>query len=123
MLPLTLLALALVACAWVGCVLDIARAAVVQADEHWRDALMTALTCLRAEPFSVLLGGYPSAAASAFAYLCSVWFMARLDLSTPSAVPIALSFGAHQAATLFAVAWRVRWLRRALELSRASGRQ
>jgi hypothetical protein len=120
--PLALFALALVGCGSVGCVLDIARAALVRAEYSWRGALILALTRLREEPLAVLAGGYPVAAASAFAYLCCVWLMARLDLAHPSPRSLALSFAAHQAAVLFTVAWRVRWLRRALELSAESDR-
>lgn len=120
--PLALLALGLVGCGWVGCVLDIARAALVRAEYSWREALILALTRLRQEPLAVLAGGYPVAAASSFAYLCCVWLMARLDLAHPSPRNLVLSFAAHQAAVLFAVAWRVRWLRRALELSADSNR-
>ncbi len=122
LLPLALLALALVGCGWVGCVLDIARAAVVRDERGWNDALVVALTRLREEPFSVLAGGYPVAAAGAFAVLCCLWLTPRLDLSRGASASLALSFAAHQAAVLFALAFRVRWLRRALELGADSGR-
>ena len=118
--PLALLLLALVGCGWVGCVLDIARAGLVREEHTWGEALALALTCVRDEPLAVLTGGYPVAAAGAFAYLCCVWLMAHLDLAHPAPLSLALSFLAHQAAVLFAVAWRVRWLRRALELSARS---
>ena len=35
----------------------------------------------------------------------------------PTARALALAFGAHQLAVLFAIGWRVRWLAAALELS------
>ena len=120
LLPLALLALALVGCGWVGCVLDIARAVVVREEHGFQGALIAALTRLREAPFSVLLGGYPVAAASAFAYLSCLWLMPRLDLSRGAPADLALSFAAHQAAVLFAIAFRVRWLRRALELAAGS---
>lgn len=122
LVPLALLGLALLACGGVGCVLDIARAAVVRDEHGWNDALFVALTRLRDEPLSVLAGGYPVAAASAFAYLCCLWLMPRLDLSRGATSSLALSFAAHQAAVLFALGFRVRWLRRALELGAGSGR-
>jgi hypothetical protein len=120
--PLALLILALVCCGWVGCVLDIARAALVRDEHTWSEALVLALSRVREEPLAVLSGGYPVAAAGAFAYLCCVWLMARLDLAHPVPLSLALSFVAHQAAVLFAVAWRVRWLRQALTLSAGSDR-
>lgn len=117
LLPLGLLVLALVGCGWIGCVLDIARAALVREEQSWRDALLVALTRLRERPLALLMGGYPVAAASVFGYLCCVWLMARLELWRPLSLNLAMSFASHQAAVLFAVAFRVRWLRRALELS------
>jgi hypothetical protein len=120
--PLGLLLLALISCGWVGCVLDIARAALVRDEHTWGEALVVALTCLREEPLAVLSGGYPVAAAGAFAYLCCLWLVARLDLAHPVPLSLTLSFVAHQAAVLFAVSWRVRWLRHALELSARSDR-
>jgi hypothetical protein len=115
--PLALFALALVGCGSVGCGLDIARAALVREDCTWREALVLALTRVREEPLAVLAGGYPVATAGAFGYLCCLWLMAHLDLAHPVPLSLALSFAAHQAAVLFAVAWRVRWLRRALTLA------
>lgn len=119
--PLALLVLALIGCGWVGCVLDLARASLVRAERTWKQALISALICLREDPLAVLAGGYPVAAASAFAYLCCIWWMTRLGLDQPSARSLVLSFMAHQVAVLFAVAWRVRWLRQALTLSARSG--
>ncbi|MEI9950884.1 MAG: hypothetical protein WDO74_18390 [Pseudomonadota bacterium] len=125
--PIALFGLGLLACTWFGCVLDIARATLVRRGLHdsqdvhergARSALAHALLCLRERPFSVLIGAYPSVAGSALGYLSAAWLLTRLDLAGPSSVPIALAFGAHQLAVLFAIAWRVRWLGTALELSR-----
>lgn len=118
--PLFLLVLALVGCGWVGCVLDVARATLVRTEQTFREALVSALICLREEPLAVVAGGFPVAAASAFAYLCCVWLMARLDLAHASPRSLAFSFAAHQGAVLFTIAWRVRWLRQAIALSARS---
>jgi len=109
--------LGLLGCVYFGAVLDMARAAVVQRDLTAKDALYRALSCLRARPLAVFFGMYPSLAGSALAYLAALWFTARLDLSGASHLALAWAFGANQAAALFAIAWRVRWLGRALELS------
>ncbi len=122
LLPLGLLALTLIGCGFVGCVLDIARAALVRDEQGFRDALIVALNRLREQPLVVLAGGYPVAAAGAFAGLCCVWLTPHLDLSRGLASSLALSFVAHQSAILFAIAWRVRWLRHALELGESSDR-
>ncbi len=115
--PLSLVALGALALVWVNGVLDVARAAVLDRDLSFRSALVHALTVLREQPSALLSGAYASSAASAFAYLTAAWLMTRLDVSTGSAVAVALAFGVHQLAVLFAIAWRVRWLERALALS------
>jgi hypothetical protein len=115
--PVLLLGLGLLACAAVGSVLDVARAIVVERDIGARQALHWALSCLREQPFSVLLGGYSSLAGGALSYLCAAWFLARLDLSRASTVSVALAFAVHQLAVLCAIAWRVRWLGTALTLT------
>lgn len=124
--PIALFGLGLVACAWFGGALDIARAMLVQRAEHEpsergaRAALADALICLRRRPLSVLFGLYPSVAGSAFAYLTAAWLLTRFVPTTSSSVALALGFGAHQLAMLFAIACRVRWLGAALELSAES---
>jgi hypothetical protein len=115
--PNGVLVLGLLGCVYFGAVLDVARAAVVQRDLSAKDGLYRALSCVRERPLAVLFGMYPSVAGSAFAYLAALWFTARLDLSGSSHLALAWAFGANQAAALFAIAWRVRWLGRALELS------
>lgn len=121
--PIALFGLGLVACGWFGGVLDIARATLVQQSERdlpergARAALGQALFCLRKRPFDVLLGLYPSVAGSALGFLSSAWLLTRFVPASASSVAIALSFGAHQLAVLFAIGWRVRWLCAALELS------
>jgi len=90
----------------------------VQQDQSARNAWVHALTVLRREPYAVLFGSYPSAAGSVLAVLGATWALARIDLSLPSHVGAILSaFAVQQLAVLFSIAWRVRWLRRALELS------
>lgn len=116
--PIALLGLGLFACAVFGCVLDIARGALATRELGARAALAHALFCLRERPLSVLISAYPSVAGSAFAYLSAAWLLTRLEPSASSSLAIALGFGAHQLAVLFAIAWRVRWLGAALELSR-----
>jgi hypothetical protein len=118
--PIALVLLALLACGWFGSVLDIARATLVRSELGARSALSQALRCLRERPLSVLIGAYPSVAGGAFGYLCAAWLLTRLDPAERTGVALALAFGAHQLAVLFAIAWRVRWLDWALELSRAS---
>ena len=120
LLPLLTLGLGLLLCGWFGCVIDVARAALVQEELSAREALARALSCLRSQPYRLLVGAYPSVAGAALAYTCALWVMTRLDLSGPSNVAIALAFGAHQLAVLFAIGWRVRWLDTALELSAES---
>lgn len=117
------LALGVLGCGAVGCVLDLARAEIVVSNTGSREALARALLCLRHRPFAVLLGAYSSVAAAAFGYVCAAWLVNRLELTGASTLPIALSFVAHQAAVLFAIGFRVRWLSRALELcARAQAR-
>jgi len=121
--PLALIGLGLLACGWFGCVLDIARATLVRRGRREcgaRAALAHALLCLRQRPFSVLIGAYPSVAGSALGYLSAAWLVTRLDPATHSSGVIALCFGGHQLAVLFAIAWRVRWLAAALDLSRST---
>jgi hypothetical protein len=118
--PIALIGLALLACGWFGGVLDIARARLVQRglrECSARSALSHALLCLRQRPFCVLLGMYPSVAGSALACLAAAWLLTNQSAAATSSTVIALGFGAHQLALLFSIAWRVRWLSRALELS------
>jgi len=119
LMPIAVLALGLLACSAFGCVLDLARATLVQRELTAREALTHALSCLQKRPFSVLLGAYPSVAGAALGYLCAAWAMTHLDLSSPSQTVIAQAFAVHQLALLFALGFRVRWLRTALELSNA----
>ena len=121
--PIALLGLGLFAAGWFGGVLDIARATLVRRglrECRAQAALAQALRCLKKRPFSVLSGMYPSVAGAALASLAAAWLLTRQDLTAPSSTAITVAFGAHQAAVLFAIAWRVRWLGLALELSRAS---
>jgi len=121
--PLALLGLGLVACGAFGGVLDIARATLIRRDVEAggaRAALAQAVDCFRQQPLRVLLGPYPSVAGSAFAVLGATWVLLRFAPSQSSNAALVLSFGAHQLAMLFAIAWRVRWLRGALELSAES---
>jgi len=117
--PLALLGLGLLACAWFGAVLDIARATLVRhvAPSGSRVALAQALDCLRQQPLRVLLGSYSSMVGSALAFLTACWLLARFVPLEPSGAAVALTFAVHQLATLFAITWRVRWLGSALELS------
>jgi hypothetical protein len=122
-LPMALIGLALLGCGWFGGVLDIARAWLVQRGRREcsvQNALSHALSCLQRRPFAVLVGMYPSVAGSALASLTAAWILARPGSpAASSSAAIALGFGAHQLAVLFAIAWRVRWLGTALELSAA----
>jgi hypothetical protein len=118
--PLALMALGLVACGWFGGVLDIARATLVRrhvAEAGARAALARTVDCLRRRPLRVLFGVYPSVAGSALAALAAIWFLARFVPMQATGRALALGFVAHQLAILFAIAWRVRWLGEALELS------
>lgn len=118
--PLALMGLGLVACAWFGGALDIARATLVRrnaADGGARAALAQAVDCLRQRPMRVLLGVYPSVAGSALAVLAATWFLARFVPTQATGRALTLAFAAHQLAMVFAIAWRVRWLGAALELS------
>jgi hypothetical protein len=126
--PIALIGLALLGCAWFGGVLDIARGRLIQRglrESSAQAALTHALGCLRRRPFSVLLGMYPSVAGSALASLTAAWLLTRQSAAASASAVIALGFGAHQLAVLFSIAWRVRWLSAALELSAEpeSGRQ
>lgn len=121
--PLALMGLGLLACGWFGGVLDIARATLVRSDvgaRGARAALAQAVDCVRRHPLRVLIGVYPSIAGSALAVLAAIWFSAQLAPAQTSARALALGFGVHQCATLFAIAWRIRWLEAALELSAES---
>jgi hypothetical protein len=118
--PILVFAVGLLCCAWLGAVQDVARAVVVQRDLGARAALIEALTILRTDAPSVLFGSYPSATGSAFAWLSAAWILMRLDLSGPSPRTIALAFLVHQAAVLFSLALRVRWLGGALALAAAA---
>jgi hypothetical protein len=115
--PVALFSLALLASLWLSGVLDLARAAVVERDLGARSALLRASTILRERPFDVLSGSYASAAAAGFAYLAAAWLVTRVDLTQPLGSRIALCFAVHQLAVLFGIAWRVRWLRRTLDLN------
>jgi hypothetical protein len=122
-LPIALLGLGLFLSGCFGGVLDIARATLVRRglrECRARAALAQALLCLKKRPFGVLSGMYPSVAGGALAFLTAAWLLARQDPAATSNAAITLAFGAHQLAVLFAIAWRVRWLGLALELSRAS---
>ena len=119
--PSAVLLLGLLGCVYVGAVLDLARASVVQSGWTAHQGLHRALVCLRERPFAVLFGMYPSVVGSALAYLSALWLATRLNLSTPSHLALAWSFAVNQVAALFAIAWRVRWLGRALELSAQPG--
>ncbi|MEO7033707.1 MAG: hypothetical protein ABI548_07495 [Polyangiaceae bacterium] len=118
--PFALFGLALLGCLWLGGVLDLARAAVVRHDSGAREALRSALTALRDQPLDVLSGAYVSALGGLLAYLVAAWLMTRIDLSGPMPARLAFVFAVHQFAIVFGLAWRVRWLRRALELSARS---
>ena len=119
--PLALLALGVVACAACGGVQDIARASLVQEEQSAREALVRALTRLRQQPWSVLIGWYPSAAGALLAYLVAAWLTQRVALESASHRAIAASFAAHQLAVLLGIACRVRWLRAALSLADDQG--
>ena len=119
--PIALLGLGVLACGAFGGVLDIARATLVRrglAEYGARRALAHALLCFRARPLDVLSGVYASVAGGVFAYSCAAWLLARQAPSQTSSAAIALGFGAHQLAVLFAISCRVRWLGSALELSK-----
>lgn len=121
--PIAVMALGLVACGWFGGALDIARATLVRRSLEGggaRASLAQAVDCLRQRPLRVLLGVYPSIAGSALAVLAATWFLARFVPTQTSGRALALGFAAHQLAILFAIAWRVRWLGTALELSAES---
>lgn len=120
LLPIALMGLGLMGCGWVGAVLDIARATVVTRtfDEVGaRAAFAEAVNCLRQKPLRVLVGPYPSVAGSALAVLAATWFSARSVAVPSSSAALAFAFVTHQVAMLFSIAWRVRWLNAALELS------
>lgn len=114
--PLGLFGLALLAGSWLGGVLDVARAAVIDRNASARGAVLAALITLREQPLAVLCGSYVSMLAAWFGYLVAAGLMTHVDLSTQVPARIALAFAVHQCAIVFGVAWRVRWLRRALEL-------
>lgn len=117
-LPLLVFGLGLVGCGAIGCLLDVARAALVQVDYVTREALQHAVLRLRQRPLELLAGGYVSFAAAAFAYSAAAWFTtAHGDLSGSAKLPIVVAFAVHQAAIAFALSFRVRWLTHALELS------
>jgi hypothetical protein len=119
--PVALFSLALLASLWLNGVLDLARAAVVARELGARGAVLRALTILRERPFDVLCGRYASAAAAGFAYLTAAWLMTRVDVTQPLGLRIALCFAVHQLAVLFGIAWRVRWLKRTLDLNTELG--
>jgi hypothetical protein len=114
--PLAVFGVGLLYCAWLGAVQDVARSVVVRRDLGARSALFEALTILRKDPWAVLLGSYPSAAGSACAWLSAAWVVSKLDLSSATKRGIVLAFIVHQAAVLFSIALRVRWLGAALTL-------
>jgi hypothetical protein len=115
--PIALCALGVLAVLWANSVLDLARAAVIERELGWRDALTHALTVLLEQPLAVLSSSYASAAGGVAAYLTAAWLMTRLSVAGPSGWPIALAFAVHQLALSLGIAWRVRWLDRALSLS------
>jgi hypothetical protein len=120
--PLALFGLALVVGSWLGGVLDVARAAIVDRNANVREAVLAALTALREEPFAVLCGSYVSTSAGLFGYLVAAWLMTRVDLAQQVPARIALAFLVHQCAIVFGIAWRVRWLRSTLALALGSSR-
>jgi hypothetical protein len=115
--PLLLFALAALGCAWLGALLDVARAASVQHDLAARSALLQALTILRERPRDLLFGCYPSVTGSACFVLCAAWLLTKIDLSRPSTRGIALAFVVHQLAVIGSLALRARWLEGALTLT------
>ena len=121
--PLVLFGLGLVACAGFGGALDIARATLIrnaatdESEGRARAALAQALFCLQKWPLRVLAGIYPSVAGSALGVLAAAWVLTRFVPLQSSGWALALAFGTHQLAMLFGIAWRVRWLAAALELS------
>jgi hypothetical protein len=115
--PLSVFALAALGCAWLGALLDVARAVLIQHDLPARGALLQALTILRESPRDVLFGCYPSVTGSAFFALCAAWLLTRIDLSRPTTRGIALAFLVHQAAVIGSLALRARWLDGALTLA------
>jgi hypothetical protein len=52
--------------------------------------------------------------------LAAAWLLTRFAPQSSSSAALALGFGLHQLAALFAIACRVRWLGTALELSAES---
>jgi hypothetical protein len=118
--PIALCALVMLALLWTNSVLDLARAAVTERDLGWRGALLHALMVLFEEPLAVLSSSYASAAAGVAAYLSAAWLMTRFSVAGPSGSAIALAFAVHQLALFIGLAWRVRWLARALDLSRSA---
>ncbi|MEP7052905.1 MAG: hypothetical protein ABJB12_21245 [Pseudomonadota bacterium] len=120
--PVAWFGLALLAGSWLSGVLDVARAAVVRRNANARDAVLEALATLREQPLALLCGSYVSTIAGLFGYLVAAWLMTRLDLSAQMPTRIALAFAVHQCAIVFGIAWRVRWLRRALELGARDSR-
>jgi hypothetical protein len=117
--PLALCALCALLSLWLSSVLDLARAAAVERELGFRDALLQALTVLLEQPLAVLSSSYASAAGRVAAYLVAAWWMTKLSLAGPSGWPIACAFAVHQLALLVGLTWRVRWLDRALALSAA----
>lgn len=115
--PLLAFALAALGCAWLGALLDVARAALIQHELAARSALFQALTILRESPRDVLLGCYPSVTGSAFFALSAAWFLTKIDLSRPTTRGIALAFVVHQIAVVGSIALRARWLDGALTLA------
>jgi len=117
--PLLLMGLGLAGCAWFGGVLDIARATLVRRGlaAGARAALAQAVDCARDRPLRVVSALYPCVAGSLFAVLCASWVLTRVAPTETSPRALALVFGVHQLAILFAIAWRVRWLDAALQLS------
>ncbi|HWZ89574.1 MAG TPA: hypothetical protein VNW92_12010 [Polyangiaceae bacterium] len=114
--PIVLFGVALLGCAWLGALLDVARGLLVERDLHARAALLEALGIVRDEPLAVLVGFYPSVAGSLFAWLCAAWLLTKIDLAQPTTRGVALAFVVHQSAVLLSITLRVRWLGAAIAL-------
>jgi hypothetical protein len=115
-LPFGIFALGLIACLFVGAVLDIARAVSLRSTTGARSALFEALAVARACPLSILLGVYPSAAGSLLAWLGAACLLTRIELVNRTVGGLVLAFVIHQLAIGFGLALRVRWLRTAIAL-------
>jgi len=115
--PFAVFGVALLGCAALGALLDVARGVRVQHELKARAALSEALVILRETPLAVLAGSYASTAGSVFAWLAAASVLSRIDLANPVTRGIALAFVVHQLAVLFSIGMRVRWLGTTLALS------